>query len=215
MRFISKFPLAAFTAIFLSQSAAAQYCADPTANPCLQAKQQNPLNAYVISVYGPSACDDEINTAATTWTAAGSKFELADYSYSGDYYRVVGTSGFQILFNTASEMGAYGVDNAVTYYGRSVAGWTRSDGVVIPVVDDADTIVNLDRYNAGTIECSPTVYTTKYDLTRTMAHEFGHAVGLNHNTITACATYKQGQYVAFSTLCPAEKTASVTLYGVK
>ncbi len=31
-----------------------------------QAKQQNPLNAYMISIYAPSACDDEINTAATT-----------------------------------------------------------------------------------------------------------------------------------------------------
>lgn len=112
-------------------------------------------------------------------------------------------------------MGIYGSANAVTFYGDSVAGWTRPDGVIIPVVNDADIVVNNDKWASGEIECSPTVYTTKYDLTRTMAHEFGHAVGLNHNTQTACATYRYGQKTAFSSLCVPEKDAAKTLYGVK
>ena len=86
---------------------------------------------------------------------------------------------------------------------------------MIPVVDDADIVVNKDKYASGTIECSPTAYTTKYDLTRTMAHEFGHAVGLNHNTNTACATYKYGQMVVFGSLCTPEKEAAKTMYGVR
>lgn len=123
--------------------------------------------------------------------------------------------GTQIVFNTAAEMGSYGTDNAVTFYGDSVGSWQRPDGVTIPVVNDADIVVNNDKYASGEIECVPTVYTIKYDLTRTMAHEFGHVVGLNHNTQTACATYRYGQKIAFGTLCTPEKDAAKTLYGIK
>jgi len=110
-------------------------------------------------------------------------------------------------------MGIYGSGNAVTFYGNSVGSWTRPDGTAVPVVNDADIVVNEDRYASGTIECSATVYSNKYDLTRTMAHEFGHAVGLNHNTNTACATYKVAQMIAFSSLCTPEKDAARTIYG--
>lgn len=113
---------------------------------------------------------------------------------------------------------AFGVDgmhNAVAFYGDSVGGWKRPDGVTIPIVNDADIVVNYDKYASGEIECTPTTYTTKYDLTRTLAHEFGHVVGLNHNAQTACATYRYGQRIAFGSLCTPEKEAAKTLYGVK
>lgn len=181
----------------------------------MQAKQQAANNPYQISIYAPAECDDEINAAALAWTNDGSNFGLEDFSYYGSNYVTAGAqSGFQIVFNTSAEMGIYGADNAVQFYGNSVGSWTRPDGVVIPVVNDSDIVVNNDKYVSGTIECSPTVYTTKYDLTRTMAHEFGHSVGLNHNTNTACATYKLAQKTAFSSLCTPEKDAAKTLYGV-
>ena len=191
--------------------AVAQYCADPTANPCMQARMQGPSNAYMISVYGRAECDDEIINAAAAWNGAGSQFNLQDYSYYGQEFLVKGTNGVQIVFNTAAQMGR--TDNAVTYYGDSVAGWRRDDGVNIPVVNDADIVVNSDKIAANTIECSATNYTDRYDLKRTMAHEFGHVVGLNHNTNLACATYQVGQKKPFSTLCDPEKSAAVTLYS--
>lgn len=202
----------------LPTQALAQACADPTPAPCIQAKQQSPTQAYQISVYAPGDCDDEIRSAAGTWTAAGSRFSLEDFSYDDSNYVTAGAkTGIQIVFNTRAEMGIYGADNGVTFYpSSSVGSWRRPDGVYVPVVNDADIVINRDKWAAGTIECSSTVYAAsaqKYDLTRTMAHELGHAVGLNHNQMTACATYRQGQYTPFSSLCNEEEQAAITMYG--
>jgi hypothetical protein len=211
-----RIPVGILVITAMPTQALAQYCADGTASPCMQAKQQYSTNQYQISTYAPAECDYEIITAAVAWTNAGSYFALEDYSYFGYKYVTPGAEpGFQIVFNTSAEMGTYGSANAVTFYGDSVGSWPRPDGVVIPIVNDGDIVVNRDKWADGTIECSELVYTNKYDLTRTMAHEFGHTVGLNHNTNRACATYMYGQMVAFGSLCTPEVDAAKAMYGAK
>ena len=87
--------------------------------------------------------------------------------------------------------------------------------MVIPVVSDADTIINSDKYWSYTFECDDATYTTKYDMARTVAHEIGHWVALNHSTNTACATYQIGQMKPFVSLCAAEISAAKSLYGTR
>lgn len=205
-----------------SNALAQSYCPDGTQlTPCIQAKQDNPYRVYQISIYGPAVCDDEILRAGNSWYYANSAFSpLQDAVYYEGQYRVAGTPQYQILFNTAAEMGIYGSDNGVTFYGSSTGTYTRPDGVRVPLVNDADTVLNYDKWANGVLECDDATYlkadgvtTTKYDLARTMAHEMGHWAGFNHNTDTRCATYKTAQYKVWGTLCSAETTTVNTTYG--
>lgn len=91
MRNAIRIPMCCMLIATLPTHAFAQYCADPTTNPCMQAKQSSNIRAYQMSVYSPGECDDETITAATAWSNAGSNFALEDYSYHSDSYVNAGT----------------------------------------------------------------------------------------------------------------------------
>jgi hypothetical protein len=194
-------------------TAAAQYCPTVTSTPCLQAKQNANTRNYQIGYENPYQCDDEIDTAASAWNAAGSRFRAykdPDFWYG---YRVAGTTKYQVTFEPTSHF-YNSTALAETPYGRSVASF-YIDGRNIPVVDDADIMVNSDKWASGSFDCDSVATSgNKFDMAEIVAHEFGHLVGQNHVNVTTCVTYQYGQYnVSYDGLCTAEKNAAVRLYG--
>ena len=205
----------ASTPLLIATPAMAQstYCPTVTSTPCLQAKQNVNSRTFQIGFENPVTCDDEIITAAAVWTSGGSKFSTTKDSAYWSGKRVAGTPKYQITFQPGADF--YNTTAlAETPYGNSVAGFAI-DGKTIPVVDDADILVNSDKWAAGTIECASSAPTaSQYDLAALLAHEFGHLTGQNHVTVTTCATYTYGQPgKAYYGVCAAEKSALVRLYG--
>lgn len=202
------------SALYAGETVWAQACT-ASSTPCYQAKQDNPNRQYQLAMESPYACDDETRTGADAWANAGSKFNP---TWNTTFYygkRVPGTPGYQITFQPNADFYNSGA-NAETHYGSSVGSVTIG-GKTIPVVNDADVMVNSDSWASGKFECEAAAPTsTQYDLARTIAHEFGHVAGMYHLTSSACATYQYGQPgVAFSSLCSTEKSGAVTLYGAK
>ena len=203
------------TTMVVATPAAAQstYCPSTTSTSCLQAKQNVNSRNYQIGFDNPIACDDEIQSAANLWRNAGSRFSTqqdAEYWYGK---RVPGTNKYQVTFQPGADFYNSGA-LAETPYGNSVAGY-NIDGKTIPVVDDADIMVNSDKWAAGSFDCGSAAPTSnEYDLGRIVAHEFGHLTGQAHVSAPACATYTYGQKgVAIGALCTTEVSALRRLYG--
>lgn len=209
-------PYKLVSACVLALGSAAQVsaqCSTVTSTVCYLAKQNVNVRNYQIGYENPFDCDDEIRLAASLWNAAGSRWQTAEdaqYWY-GD--RIAGTPKYQITFEPSSHMYTP-TANAEAPYGSSVGSHTI-DGKTIPVVNDSDMIINLDRWAAGHLECADAAPTaSQYDLGRTITHEMGHWVGMNHLTLTDCATYQYGQPgKPITSLCTTEKNGAIRLYG--
>lgn len=106
--------------------------------------------------------------------------------------------------------------NAQTTRGAVTGTFRRPDGQSIYLTNDADIVVNQDRYMYGYSECGDAAPTsTQRDMARTIAHEVGHVLGQNHIYDKACATYEIAQPgVAFYGLCTTEQNAAKQIYGL-
>jgi hypothetical protein len=194
-------------------------CTTATSTPCFDWKQDADRRYYQITYDVRAECDDEIIAGATAWENAGSRFSTYhDATYPDYVYNYsVRQEGYQIFWEPASQM-ADPAFNAETRRGwANGSSWRRPDGVYIPMVMDADIAINADRFAMGLMECTAAAPTsTQRDLARTIAHEFGHVVGMDHLTLTACALYEKAQPgVAWTSLCSTETGGARTLYGVR
>jgi hypothetical protein len=153
----------------------------------------NPANSDVSS----SAAEAAVKVAMDAWSSAGSPFR---YGYGG---RVSDTSiGYDaknvVLFRNTTNGGAL----ATTYW------WTMSGKVV-----DADVIVwdAQSQLFTGTSGC----LTGGVFIEDVMTHELGHALGLNHSTVSDATMY--GSYTRCSqslrTLASDDIAGLRALYG--
>jgi hypothetical protein len=214
----SKWALAV-AALTGASNVAAQSCPAASASACFNWKQDADRRQYQITYDVVAACDDEIITGANAWENAGSRFSTyhagtyPDYTYNS----AVRQEGYQIFWEPASQLGTTDT-NAETRPGwGNGTTWRRPDGTYISMIMDADIAVNADRYAMGLIECGAAAPTsTQRDMARTMAHEFGHVVGMAHLTSTSCALYEKAQPgVVWTQLCSIETNGAKTLYGVR
>lgn len=205
--------VAAAALAFGAAGQVAASCTTVSSTVCYLAKQNANFRYFQIGYENPPECDDEIRTASTFWTNAGSRWQTAqdaDFWY-GD--RVAGTPKYQVTFEPGSHMYTP-TANAEAPFGSSVGSMTI-DGKTIPIVNDSDMIINADKWAAGNFECADAApASTVYDLTRTITHEMGHWVGMNHLTLSDCATYQYGQPgKPITSLCTTEKNGAIRLYG--
>ena len=204
------------TLMFAAAACAATVSAGQAQAQVYIAKLDTPNQQYQLAWESPPMCDDETHNAITLWSNAGSKFNAPRWIY--DYWygkQVKGSFRIQTTFQPGTDMYTAG-RVAETRYGNSVGSFTIG-GKVIPVVDDADIVVNNDYWANNTLECGDTAPAyNQFDGGRIIAHEAGHVIGQDHLTSTACALYTYAQYaVAMGPLCTTEKNGIVALYGAK
>lgn len=211
--------LAATSSAAASQAYVNNACTTATATACFDWKQDADRRRFQITYDVPYVCDDEMIAGANAWEAAGSKFSTYhDATYPSEPYNyAVNVDWYQIYWEGAASL-ADPLTNAETRRGwANGSSWRRPDGVYIPMVMGADIAVNADRYAQNLIECGTSAPTsTQRDMARTIAHEFGHVVGIDHLTSTACALYERAQPgVAWTSLCGTETSGAKTLYGAR
>jgi hypothetical protein len=168
--------------------AAAQYCPTVTSTPCLQAKQNANTRNYQIGYDNPYQCDDEIDTAASAWNAAGSRFRAYKDPISGTA-TPAGTTKYQVTSSRPRTLQHDGARRDATALGRQLlhrraqhpgGGRCRHHG-------------QFRQVGGGQLRLRAVATSgNKYDMAEIVAHEFGHLVGQNHVNVTTCVTYQYG-----------------------
>ena len=168
---------------------------------------------WQLALESPAACDGETGSGIDAWYhAGGSKFETP---LNGEFFRGKqrpGVPGIQVTFQPGSELAS---PNRVgeTRYGR-VVGSVTVQGQNIPIVDDADIVVNSDYWASGTLDCdaAATAY-NQFDFAKVIGHEMGHVVGMSELYDSSCLLYYTALYgVALGSVCSTEASGAYQLY---
>ena len=161
----------------------------------------------------PAGCDEPLVRAVATWNAQTVKFK-----YQFDKAANLTTTRWSVSnnANVTIEDGVTSSAAALMSTSRRTTGTTIVDADI--TVKGEYLWYNSDE-SGGKFYCSATAGTTpstKYDYQTAMAHELGHAFGMDHGGATTCIIYASlGAGVARRTPCATEVTAFRGAYGTQ
>lgn len=145
-----------------------------------------------------------IKAAATTWGTAGAKFS---YSYAGTSQSFP-KSASSNDYNTVVDLDW---TSSVDYPGEAPLRYTTSGCLV-----DADIILDYRRHRDGVWSFSATIPADKVDVQGVATHEFGHVLGLGHDSqsyaVMHIATYAGENQRALTTR---DKDGAKYIYGAR
>lgn len=161
----------------------------------------------------PSGCDTDVGRAVSAWNNAGAKFTYT-FDRATNLTTTRGTAGS--VSYPVIEDGTTSSSAALMSTSRYTVGSTITE---TDIVVKAEYLWYNNDQSGGKFHCSPTgsaAPSTKYDYQTAIAHELGHAFGMDHGGTTSCIMYSSlGLGTMRRTACSTEVSAMRAAYGTR